>query len=146
MRQGLSQGRVLVVLVLLCAGCSSGPSGNPVKLATYDGDGSSCYTNAEPYLLIPDPETGTAMIPTAEAGHVSGDPIPLAWPSGYVGRQVGSEVAIYSGSGQLVATTGKYWYMAASPNAENNPNRRPFQVGCANRLDAWDPSATPPPG
>ena len=133
---------------VLAAGCNSAlaPLGTPVTLATYEGDGLACYTNAQPYLLVPDPDVGTAMVATAEAGYIpAGTPVPLAWPSGYVGRRVGSEVAVYSGSGQLVATTGKYWYIAAFPNPENDPNTRPFKVGCANRLDEWNPSATPPP-
>jgi hypothetical protein len=146
MRHRFSPPRLFAALVVVATGCSSAaPSGTPVKITTYDGDGLSCYTNAEPYLLIPNSEAGTAMIGTAEAGHIPGSPIPLAWPAGYVGRRVGSEVAVYSGSGQLVATTGKYWYIAGFPNADNNPFQRPFQVGCASRLDQWNPSATPPP-
>lgn len=121
--------------------------GEPVALATYDGDGTSCYTNAEPYLLVPDAPTGVAMVGLQGVATASGGRLPVAWPSGYVGRRVGSEVAVYGPSGVLVATTGRWWYMAATPNDMSDPYTNPFRVGCtAHGLTEWDPNSTPPPG
>jgi hypothetical protein len=135
--------------LLLLAGCGSGaaPPGDPVALTTYEGDGSGCYLNAEPFLLVPDAETGVAMAASPVGGSPPGSATrwPVAWPSGYVGRRVGEEVAVYSSSGRLVATTGKYWYMAATGNADSNPWTRPFDVGCtADGLTEWDPSGATP--
>lgn len=80
MRDRCSRRGMFAALGLLAAGCSSvvAPSGIPVNLATYEGDGLSCYTNAQPYFLIPDPSVGTAMLATGETGRVGGSPIPLA--------------------------------------------------------------------
>jgi hypothetical protein len=133
-----------VVLALSLSACGlAGPSGEPVQLLTYDGAGDSCYTNAAPRLLVADPQAGTAVLDSPDS---DGPRTRVAWPSGSVGRRVGSEVAVYSGSGKLVATTGKYWFMAETPGDYSDPTQA-FKIGCADRaLDWWDPSASPPPG
>jgi hypothetical protein len=114
--------------------------GTAVQLLTYDGESDACYTDPEPLLLVPDPSAGTAIVTFKGS-------LQVAWPAGFVGRRVNDQVNVYSSSGLLVATTGKTWMMAASPNAENNQFTNPYRVGCASKgLTEYHPDSSPAPG
>lgn len=105
--------------------------GTPVYLATYTEPDTGCYTDQSPRLLVPEPATGVAMV-TPDGSHVG-----LAWPPGSVGRRIGSDVWVYSASGNIVAVTSAWWFLSAEPNAQNDPNLNPYHVGCATQGLQW---------
>ena len=98
-------------MALLLSGCGGYfMPGEPVDILTdtkhsYDL-GLSCWLPiGEPsVLLVADSQFGTAIQRANGRG-------PATWPPGYTGRRVGSEVAVYSPHGNLVATTGRRYYI-----------------------------------
>ena len=49
--------------------------------------------------LVTDPTYGTAIVEHVRL-------MPVMWPPGYVGRQIGSDIEVLDTSGQVVARTG----------------------------------------
>jgi hypothetical protein len=89
----------MLLLAVTIAGC-----GSPVRLLTGRGDleGSGmvgCYPSFARGQLVTDPTYGTAIIEHAGT-------MPVMWPPGYVGRQIGSDIEILDTFGQVVARTG----------------------------------------
>ena len=100
-----------LVMALLLSGCGLFLTGDPVAIVTdtkhaYDGDDLSCWLGIgeDSVLLVADAQSGTAL--SYQDGTV-----PATWPPGYTGRRVGSEVSVYDPHGNLVATTGRRYYI-----------------------------------
>jgi hypothetical protein len=98
----------------------SGLSGRPVPLLTgwgplapQDDDKTGCYTNFAVGQLVVDAEFGTALI---EAGR---EAVPVMWPPGTTGRQVGSQVEVINKRGEVVARTGSRYQIAGAGNARS---------------------------
>ena len=111
-----------LVLMLIVLGCGGG--GEPVQLSTgvpiAAGGGANrtddatigCFTFGIGGKLVSDPRYGTAVIvdPTfGELDKADGPAIPVAWPPGYTGNTVGSEVQVHNRDGTLVAVTGHHY-------------------------------------
>ena len=108
----------------LLAGC--GPS-VPVKLLI--ADENRCFVSKAVGLLVADPQYGTAIVDEyGQGGHPPERSVPIAWPSGFTGRQAGSEVEVVSPDGRVVATTGRrYSIPGGYANIYVNPgDRHPF--------------------
>lgn len=109
-----------LVLALIVTGC--GLRGESVTLLTgvpalaggdegaWDGP---CFTNSLSGTLVTNPEWGTAFVTDAgPRGGTGGGPSTtsiVAWPPGYTGLRVGSEVEVHNGNGNLVAVTGRHY-------------------------------------
>jgi hypothetical protein len=96
----------------------SGMLGRPVPLLTgwgalapHDDDRIGCYTNFAVGQLVVDTEFGTALI---EDGR---DAVPVMWPPGTTGRQVGSEVEVISKRGEVIARTGNRYQIEGAGSA-----------------------------
>ena len=87
------------LLAASIAGCGTGATA-PVQLLTYD---TSCHPAPAVGLLVTDPKYGTALLGR-----------PVAWPSGFSGRDAGSEVEVLDGDGKVVAVTGKTYEFAGT--------------------------------
>jgi hypothetical protein len=72
-----------------------------VPLLTGSG---TCYVNEAHGLLVVDLTYGTAIIDNMVRSEI---PEPVAWPAGYTGRRVGSEVEVLNRQGNVVAVTGR---------------------------------------
>jgi hypothetical protein len=103
---------------LLIPGSGAFLPGTPITLATYDGAGPGCILDFHQLLLVADPVAGPRFADDP-AGTTS-----LLWPSGYVGRRVGSEDYVYTASGQLAAVTGKWWQFAEDAALYGQPDRK----------------------
>jgi hypothetical protein len=90
----------LALTAMLVAGCAlaQSPSLAPGQVYLLTGTGT-CWTDIHGISLVLDPTYGTA-----ETGGT--DNMPVAWPPGYTGRQVGSEIEVLNAGGEVVATTG----------------------------------------
>ena len=73
-----------------------------------------CYTNFATGLLVVDPTYGTAI--TDES---MGETGPVMWPTGYTGRQAGSEVEVIDREGHVVATTGRRYQIEGAWEGKN---------------------------
>jgi hypothetical protein len=85
----------LAVFVLGCA-----PSGEPAELLTHE---DRCYDEAVEGLLLSgrhgtDFESGTSIVS-------------VRWPSGFSGVRVGGEIAVLDLTGNVVATTGRHYWL-----------------------------------
>jgi hypothetical protein len=87
-----------VALALSLVGC--GPIVAPVTLLTYEAD--RCHPAPAAGQLVADQQYGTALLGSAW-GHL----VPVAWPSGYIGRYAGREIEVVAPDGRVVAVTGK---------------------------------------
>lgn len=132
-----------VALTLCLFGCDTTPSAVRVELLT---GVDSCWAGGETGLLgllVIDADYGTRFIAT-----------PVMWPLGFVGVRVGAEVEVHDGTGKLVATTGRDYYLSRGPvfspeNAELMERVGAFPAA-ANCGYAWDlvdcgPGAPPSP-
>jgi hypothetical protein len=98
----------------------SGLSGRPVPLLTGWGalapghdDRTGCYTNFTVGLLVVDAEFGTALFADGR------EAIPVMWPPGTLGRQVGSQVEVINKRGEVVARTGNRYQIQGAGNARS---------------------------
>jgi hypothetical protein len=96
-----------LALALLVTACEATvvPSLPPgaVHLLTWSSSASySCYLLPHQGPMSVDPAYGTAF-------HEFGDPqgVPIAWPTGYTGRQAGAEVEVLDPTGKVRAATGR---------------------------------------
>jgi hypothetical protein len=113
---------------LLIPGAGALLPGEPVELATYEVRGGGlpgCILDFHDFLLVADPVTGTRFADDPP-GTTS-----LLWPAGYVGRRVGSEVDIFTASGQLAAVTGRWWQFAEDGALYGQPDGKFRQCGQA---------------
>jgi hypothetical protein len=95
-----------LVLALAAVGCG----GSPVTVLTNDPDvQGGCYLGFVTGELVTDQTYGTAIL---EEGSIQGVPKvlsnPVKWPSGYTGRQSGSQVEVLDKAGRVVARTGTH--------------------------------------
>jgi hypothetical protein len=91
------------MLALAVAGCGLAPD-RSVQLLTYDRNG--CYVGPLVGELVADPTYGTSVL-VHPWGLESSRVVSVAWPSGYSGRYVGSEIEVVAPDGRVVAVTGK---------------------------------------
>jgi len=122
-----------VVIALLLLGCGLASGGEPVALTTGEqefpenpGGATACITYFNVGLLIRDANFGTAAR-TEDGIH------PLIWPPGYTARRLASgDVVVLSGSGGVVATTGrKYQFWTGNWGSGNAPVHT-GNTGCVN--------------
>lgn len=110
--------RLLITLLLALAvvGCA----GRPVPLLTgpnpfADNNGTiGCYTNFAVGTLVVDATYGTAITDESIGG--SG---PVRWPTGYTGRQSGSDVEVIDAQGHVVARTGNRYQIEGAFTGQN---------------------------
>lgn len=82
-----------------------------------------CYTYYQNALLVVDMTYGTAMADErAPAPPAGSRPQPVMWPFGYTGFRVGSEVAVISESGNVVAITGQRFWITMAGHDPAQPN------------------------
>ena len=100
-----------LAMALLVSGCGLLAFGDPVAIVTdtkhdYGTEGLSCWLGIGegPVDLVADEEFGTVLGYSNRAA-------PAVWPPGYTGRRDGSEVKVYDPQGNLVATTGRRYYI-----------------------------------
>jgi hypothetical protein len=97
-----------VVLGLFVIGCGLLPERVPLLTGTpYPEQNGKfgCYTAINQTLLTYDPTYGTV-----DGGG------PVAWPPGFTARRAGSEAEVLDPSGNVVAITGKrYWLEGGTP-------------------------------
>lgn len=100
-----------LAMALLLSGCGLFLPGDPVAIVidtkhVYDNDDLSCWLGIgeASVLLVADAQFGTAL-------SYRDATVPAVWPPGFTGRRVGSEVAVYGRHGNLVATTGRRYYI-----------------------------------
>ena len=100
----------MLVIALLIAGCAA--SAEPVKLLTgwgLGGEGApACHTVYMYGLLVPDPDSGTALEIRNGGGKA-----PVMWLPGSTAVQIGSEVQVLDPTGKVIATTGKQYQIPA---------------------------------
>jgi len=82
-----------LALALVLVGCGS-LLPDQVRLLTGSGP---CFLLMQESLLVFDPTYGTA---------IDGGATPVAWPPGFTGRRVGSEVEVLDPHGNVYAVTG----------------------------------------
>jgi hypothetical protein len=107
---------------LFLLGCAL--AGGTVKLVTIEGpvtEARGCF--AFPYKgeLIVDSTHGTAL--KEDEGRIT----PLMWPPGFTARWIGSEVEVLDPAQNVVATTGKRYYIMPLDEVHRRPE---FVAGC----------------
>jgi hypothetical protein len=125
MRRGIATSLVLAFCLF---GCSSkpvpAPSGEPVELLTgampFDAD--ECTPSAVVARLLADPQRGVTLAVFEIYGGGASTQMPVMWPPGFTGRQVGSEVVVVDLDGKAVATTGQS-YLLSGNTLIQDPNR-----------------------
>jgi hypothetical protein len=100
----------LLALVLSIGLLGCGPTGERVPLQITDLHivGEGCYTLGSEIRLVADAERGTVA---RELERTTGGS-PIAWPSGYTGWRVGSEIEVRDPNGRLVAVTGRTYFLS----------------------------------
>jgi hypothetical protein len=111
---------------------SAALAGEPVALLT---GVEACYAGGQSPndggLLVPDPDFGTRFDGRG----------PVMWPVGYTGvRLAGGQVAVLSGQGGLVATTGKEYNFSPVPQQAGEAGEVIARVGAVPVCDGypWD--------
>ena len=111
-------------------GCTR--AGEPVPLLT--GVGEACYAGGETGMV------GTLVVDAEHGTSFNGRPV--MWPDGFTGLRVGDEVEVLNAGGNLVATTGRDYYISIAPvygeanqRKMNSVNAYPAAANCTY---AWD--------
>jgi hypothetical protein len=129
--------RILALFALLLVGCGSPfPARESIPLLTDPQRRDECPVTWMAGSLVAHPVYGTAIVP----GDGSGGPIPVAWPQGYTGVRVGSEVEVFDGAGQLFTATGRDVILAGEMVGAvlmNGGPERP-RGGAWLMCEAWD--------
>jgi hypothetical protein len=96
------------VLSIVIGACSSTPSPAPMAtpelvllLASPAGGPELCMDALMTGDLVLHPEAGMAIV-----SDPARPPMPVQWPSGYVGRRLGTEIEVLGRDGAVVAVTG----------------------------------------
>jgi hypothetical protein len=121
------------VLALSLVGCGAWPWDRPPLLtrAETDDPNTGCVLMGFFGQLVPDPESGTAIVGAL-------DRHPIRWPHGYTARRVGSELEVIDPIGKVVAVTGmqvELFYLFESKLYEGKPGSTLLACGLVRSID-----------
>jgi hypothetical protein len=89
------------------AGCLSTVVGEPVPIAIRtDIYSPNCHTSFTTGTLVPNAETGTAIVEDASSG---GNTVPVQWPPGFSAQRVAGVIEVLNQDGKVIARAGEHY-------------------------------------